>query len=213
MKKIKLISIALVLMATSCTTQRITTTWKTDQQPIRAFDKVMVLGLIVDTDRSIQENMENHFVDDLRALGYNAVSSLKEFGPKAFDKMTEEAAIDKLKNSSIDAVITIVLLDKQRERSYVPSDIYHSPFGYYNNYFWGYRSTLYRRIYSPGYYVIDTQYFWESNLFDMSDQKLLYSAQTQSFDPINSESMGHRYGKMIVKDMIKQQILSDKITK
>jgi hypothetical protein len=209
MKKI-IILISAVILILGCTTQRITNTWKTDEVVPNDYNKVLVLGLIIDADRSIQENMENHLAGDLRALGYNTVTSLKEFGPKAFDKMTEEDAIDKLKGKGIDAVVTIVLLDKLRERAYVPRDMNYSPFGYYNSYFWDYHRTMYRRIYSPGYFVVNTRYFWESNLFDMSNQKLIYSAQTQSFDPVDSEMMGHRYGKMIVKNMVAEKLLLDK---
>ncbi|MFI5139918.1 MAG: hypothetical protein ACHQIM_19005, partial [Sphingobacteriales bacterium] len=158
----------------------------------------------------VQENMENHFVNDLKDLGYNAVSSLQEYGPKAFDQMDEAAALAKLKNSGVDAVITIVLLDKQKEKSYVPGGIfYYSPYGYYHNSFWGYRTALYHRIYEPGYYVVDTKYFWESNLYDMSTQQLMYSVQTESFDPANSESLAHEYGQIIVKNMVEQNVLQN----
>lgn len=207
MKNIKWVSLALLLAAAGCSTSKITTSWKAENVTPKTYNKVMVLSLIREADRTIQENMENHFADDLKELGYNAVSSLKQYGPKAFDKMDEETAISELKNSGIDAVITIVLLDKQKERKYVPGTMHYSPYGYYYNRFWGYRTALYRRIYEPGYYVTDTKYFWESNFYDMSDQKLLYSVQTQSFDPVNSESMGHEYGQMIVKNMVKNNVL------
>ena len=209
MKKIKWIGFALLLMAAGCTTSKITTSWKAENTVPQKYNKILVLGLIREADRTLQENMENHFVGDLKELGYNVVSSLKEYGPKAFDKMDEEAALSKLKNSGVDAVITIVLLDKEKERKYVPGNMYYSPYGYYYNRFWGYRSTLYRRIYEPEYYVTNTKYFWESNLYDMSTQKLVYSVQTQSFDPANSESMGHEYGQMIVKNMVKQNVLQN----
>ena len=62
--------------------------------------------------------------------------------------------------------------------------------------------------YEPGYYVTDTKYFWESNFYDMSTQTLVYSVQTQSFDPANSESLGHQYGQMIVNDMVKNNIVN-----
>ena len=130
------------------------------------------------------------------------------FGPKAFDKMEEADAINKLKSSGIDAVLTIVLLDKAKEQKYIPANIYYSPFGYYSNRFWHYRVTLYNRIYEPGYYATNTRYFWESNLYDMSTQKLIYSVQTQSFDPDNIEAMGHEYGKMIVTNMLKNGVLA-----
>ena len=197
----------MLLIAAGCTTSKITSSWKADDVVAQKYNKVMVLGLIRESDRSIQENMENHLVGDLRELGYSAVSSLQEYGPKVFDKMDEEEALGKLKNSGVDAVVTIVLLDKEKERKYVPGNIYYSPYGYYYNRFWGYRTVLSRRIYEPGYYITDTKYFWESNLFDMNTQKLVYSVQTQSFDPVNSESMGHEYGQMIVNDMVKNNVL------
>jgi hypothetical protein len=207
MKRLLFATMGAVLLFLACSTSRLTTSWKAENFVPRKYNKVMILGLIREADRSIQENMENHFVGDLRELGYNAVSSLAEYGPKAFDKMEEEAAIDKLKSSGVDAVITIVLLDKKKESKYVPGNMYYSPYGYYYNRFWGYRGVLYRRIYEPGYYVTDTRYFWESNLYDMSTQQLLYSAQTQSFDPSSSASLGHEYGKMIVQDMVKKNVL------
>jgi hypothetical protein len=208
MKKFKSISIALLLIAVGCATTKITTSWKAKDAVPQKYNKIMVLGLIRTADRTIQEKMENHMVGDLKNLGYNAVSSLQEYGPKAFDKMDEEAALAKLKNSGVDAVITIVLLNKEREKSYVPGHIYYySPYGYYYNNFWGYRTALYHRIYEPGYYVVNTRYFWESNLYDMSTQKLIYSVQTQSFDPANSESLAHEYGQMIIKNMVQQNVL------
>lgn len=212
MKKIIGIASILFLVATGCTTSKITSTWKAENTVFQNYNKIMVLGLIREADRTLQENMENHFVSDLSNLGYNVVSSLKEYGPKAFDKLDEEAAIEKLKSSGVDAVITIVLLDKQKERKYIPGNMYYSPYGYYYNRFWGYYGTLYRRIYEPGYYVTDTKYFWESNFYDMSTRKLVYSVQTQSFDPANSESLAHEYGELIVKNMVKENVLQRKGT-
>ena len=213
MKYLFSVSIFLLFILGSCSTARITSSWKANDLELKPYKKVMVLGLIREVDRSIQESMENHFVGDLTLLGYEAVSSLKEYGPKAFDNISEEEAIAKLKNSGIDAVITIVLLDKRRERFYNTPDLNYSPFGYYNNWFWGYRDTMNRRIYEPGYFMMDTKYFWESNLFEMNGQKLVYSVQTQSFDPIDSGLMGHRYGKMIIKNLVSQKVLFNKLAK
>ena len=141
---------------------------------------------------------------------YHAISSLKEYGPRAFRQLKEEAILDKLQNSGFDAVITIVLLNKEKERYYVPGQPYYSPYvGYYRN-FYGYYTTIYNRIYTPGYYVTDTKYFRESNLFDVTSKELIYSVQTESFDYTSSDMLAHEYGKMIVKDMIKNQVLAKK---
>ena len=209
MKQIYWIGLILMIGSVGCSTLKITNSWRSDNKTDYKFKKILVLGLIRESDRSIQQNMENHLVEDLLQRGYKAESALTEYGPKAFDKIDEEAAIGKIKNTGVDAVITIVLLDKRKEKKYIPGNIYFSPYGYYYNHFWGYRSALYNRIYEPGYYVTDTKYFWESNLYDMSTQKLVYSVQTQSFEPSSTEKMGHEYGQIIVKDLLKNDILSN----
>ena len=208
MKNLKNITVLFLLAVGGCTTSKITSSWKADNAVPSYYNKILVMGLIRDADRSLQQNMENHIVGDLKELGYNAVSSFKEYGPKAFEGLDEQAAISKIKNNGVDGVLTIVLLDKEKERKYVAGAINYSPYGYYYNWFWGYHGTMYHRIYEPGYYVTDTKYFWESNFYDMSTQKLIYSVQTQSFDPASSESLGHEYGQMIVNDMVKNKVVN-----
>jgi len=165
----------------------------------------MVIGLIREADRAIREKMENHFVGDLTDLGYSAVSASALYGPKAFEDMGEKEVVQQLKDSGIDGVLTIVLLDKTREKNYKPV----SP---RQNYFWGYYSGRYNRVIRENnYYVINTKYYWESNLYALSekDQQLVYSVQTQSFDPASAETLGHEYGKMIVKNMLDKKVLQD----
>jgi hypothetical protein len=203
MKTLHWVGICLIVLLLSCNSSKITTSWKDESISARKFNKIMVIGIIREADRSIQEKMENHIVSDLTSLGYNAVSALQTYGPNAFKNLDTAAAVIKLKNSGVDAVLTIVLLDKEKERQFVPPT-YTVRYGG----FWGYREQLYNRIYQPGYYVTNTKYFWESNFYDMDIQKLLYSVQTQSFNPIDAENLGHEYGKIIVKNMEKQHILS-----
>jgi hypothetical protein len=57
--------------------------------------------------------------------------------------------------------------------------------------------------------VVNTRYFWESNLYEMTAQKLVYSVQTQSFDPADAESLAHQYGQMIIRNMVEQKVLID----
>ena len=127
--------------------------------------------------------MEEHIVADLKVLGYDATCSCTEYGPKAFENMKEEDAIKKLTGGGIDAVLTIVLLDKTKERYYVPGRVNYTPFNVYNRHWWGYYNTMYDRIHEQGYYEVSTKYFWESNFYDLETKELIYSVQTQSFDP------------------------------
>ena len=96
---------------------------------------------------------------------------------------------------------------KEKEKHYVPARIYYSPYVMYHRHFWGYYNTMYTRIYSPGYYVEDQRYFWESNLYDISNKELIYSVQTESYNPGSTKQLAHEYGELIVNDMIKNKVL------
>jgi hypothetical protein len=207
MKITIMVAAVFLMFAMGCSTSRITHSWKTESIPEKNYNKIMVVGLILNNDRNLREKMENHLVGDLSERGYTAVSSLKEYGPKSFENMKEQEVINKLNSSGVDAVITVVLLDKQRERDYIPGRIYYSPYTIYHRRFPGYYNTLYDRIYSPGYYQINTKYFWESNFYNIKNNELLYSVQTESFDPNSAEGLAHEYGKLIVNNMASQGII------
>ncbi len=193
-----------IIFLSGCSSSKITTSWKTKDAVATSYNKIMVIGIIRDADRSIQENMENHLVNDLQKLGYNALSSLKEFGPNGLKKTDTVAALMKLNESKVDAVLTVVLLDKEKEQQYITTN--------YRNRFQEYRYEMYGRIFEPGYYVTNTKYFWESNLYNLKTKQLIYSVQTQSFNPNDTEALAHEYGKLIIKNMLKEHVLKNKNT-
>lgn len=208
MNLIKLLPVALLFLA-ACSSSRVTHSWKSEF-PAKNYNKILVIAISGESDLLTKQQMEDHLAGDLKNQGYKAVSSLNEYGPRAFRQMSEEAVLDKIQHSGFDAVITIVLLDKEKERYYVPGHLYYSPYVNTYRHFWGYYNTIYNRVYTPGYYVTNTKYFWESNLFDVASKELIYSVHTESFDSASSESLAHEYGKLIVKDMVKNHVLNKK---
>ena len=207
MKYVTLLGTLVFVIASGCSTSYLTTSWKAENVAAKPYKKIMILGLIGDPDRRVRENMEEHMAGDLKDLGYNTVTSVGEYGPKAFENMKEEEAVKNLYDKGIDAVVTVVLLNKTKERYYIPARVRYSPYVIYHNDFWGYFSTMYGRVSSKDYYEVNTKYFWETNLYDLTNKALVYSAQSQSYDPESSHRLGHEYGLMIVKDMVKKSIL------
>jgi hypothetical protein len=208
MKKIiqTTISLFVILIIYSCVSSQITSVWKTPEPP-NNVKKILVLGIIREADRTLRINMENHLTSDLKKLGYYAFSAYQLYGPKEFENMSEQDVTRKLNLSDIDAVLTIVLLDKQKERMYVPGHIVYSPYGAYHERLYGYYQSLANRISAQGYYEMVTKYFWESNLYDVRNNKLLYSVQTQSFDPLSTNILAHEYGRKIVQSMVSDDVL------
>ena len=205
MKKIFLIIVAIFLFA--CQTSRITHTWKAENVSPKKYNKILVLGVLKDNDRELQSRMENHMVGDLKDLGYIAYAANTIYEPGTFSKGDTAKTVAAINNKGFDAVMTIVLLNKTKERYYVPGRVVYTPYAYYYNRFDRYYNTIYDRIYTEGYYTEDTKLFWESNFYDLNEKKMVYSAQTRSFDPGSKESLAHYYGVLIANNLVKQKIL------
>lgn len=209
MKKNLLPLLILLLTVTGCSTSAIMSSWTPPGTSVtpKPYRKVLVLGLINEPDRRIREKLEQHLAGDLRELGYAAVCACEEFEPNTFYGLTESQLLQQMEENSFDAVLTIVLLSKEKERIPKPGSLRYPPAGNYHRQFWDYYQYMNERTYQSGYYTESTRYFWETNLYDLDTHALVYSAQSQSFDPTSISNMAHEYGQMIVKDMLKKNIL------
>lgn len=199
----------MLLLASCSSSTKVTSSWKANNASNVKYQKVLVLGLMNEhnNDRAMKESMEKQLANELKSVGVNAVPASSEFPPNVFRNVKEKRALRMLRNKGYDAVMTIVLLDKSKEKNYTPGMVNYQPYGIYYNHFWGYYRTMYARVYTPGYYTTNTSYFWESNLYDLNNNKLLYSVQSKSFDPSSAQSLGSEYARQITKDMAKQGLV------
>ena len=191
----------------SCQTSKITNTWTENNISPKKYAKVLVLGILTDNDRELKFKMEDHLAKDLNDLGYNALAANKIFPPDTFVKGDTARAVDAINREGFDAVLTIVLLNKVKERQYVPAkplyDRETTLFNRFNRYYY----SIHDRIYAEGYYTENTKLFWESNFYDIDNKKLIYSSQTRSFDPGSKETLAHYYGILIANNLVKKKIL------
>ncbi|MDQ6843276.1 MAG: hypothetical protein M3Z92_02835 [Bacteroidota bacterium] len=211
MKNIKnLVLFAAFSLLAACSSTKVTSSWKAPEATAAnlSMKKIMVAALLPDRNRDLQRTMEKQLVSELNSKGIQAISAYEVYGPKYFPK-GEQKAVDKLRESGVDGFLTIVLLDKSKEKNYNPGYSQIEPIGYYRNWF-GYYRTVYGRVYTPGYYTTQNKYYWESNLYSLPDEKLIYSAQSQSFDPSSVAQLANDYSNKILNDMAKQGLLAKK---
>ncbi len=205
MKRVIGILLCILLLA-GCRSSYITSSWKNKSTATKSFTKILVLGIVRDSDRELQRNMEKHLAGDLAGLGYTAVTSIEEYGLKAFAGLTAKEMLAKLKSSHVNAVLTIVLLNKKMENQFISPRESSRPSGYFQNLFWEYFDNTSTRVFEPGYYIGNTEYFWESKLYGLDKPSLLYSAKTTSFNPASTEKLAHQYGRIIVRDMTRKKL-------
>lgn len=202
----------LTVLIFSCSSTKITSSWRAENATTKPYRNIMVWGLLAEKDSSIRHQMETHLVNDLIGKGYRAFASTDVYKSKAYKKINTAEIIDEFKNTGIDAVITIALLNKEKEEKFYPGGIQRVP-AYYSGTLDKYYSGIYERIFTPGYYITSTTYFWESSLFELPDAAMTYSVRTKSFDPLTTEKLAHENGLQIIKDMVKKKLILDLASK
>lgn len=195
----------------SCNSTKIISSWKAENRSPKTYHNIMVWGILTEKDSALRREMETHLVNDLVAKGYHAISSLDVYRYKAYQKLSEKEILTEFKNSGVDAVVTIVLLDIAKEEMYVTPGIINNPsaFDHVDKYY----SAIYDKVFSPGYYITTTNYFWESNLFEVAIDKLVYNVKTKSFDLASTNLLAHEYGQSILKNMLKNKVIRDQLKK
>lgn len=202
----KIIVLAIVsVFFLACSNTKVTYSWKAENKVTKAYRNIMVWGILTEKDSALRTAIEKHLVNDLLSKGYRAFSSMDVYRSKAYKRLSSKEILDEFKNSGVDAVITITLLKKENEEMYIPATVVSTapPLGQVEKYY----SSVYDRIFLPAYYMTTTNYFWESNLFEVAGDKLAYSVRTKSFDPSSTERLAHENGLMIISDMIRKKVI------
>jgi hypothetical protein len=205
MKKLIFFMLAFFLMG--CFSTKITKVWTADNIAPKKYKKVLILGVLPENEKELQVKIENHLADDLREMGYLAIAANKIFPPGTFVRGDTARAVAALAGKGFDGIMTIVLLDKKKDTYYVPGKITdysnidrYSKFNLYYN-------TVADRIYAPGYFGEETKYIWENKFYDLTTNKLVYSARSRSFDYTSKNKLAHTYGMLMAESLVNKNIL------
>lgn len=198
----------IIVILPSCSSTELLSSWKADNANLKKYNKVLVVGLTGAKDRDIRESVESAMVNALRTNGITAEAASDNYGPKAFEKMSDEAVIKKVKSDGYDGIMMLALLDKAKEKNYTPGRVSYTPYYTYYSRYWRQWRTMYDRVYEPGYYTNTTNYTLEANLYNVGEDKLEYSAQAKSFDPGDAQVLASSFTKTVVADMIKKGVVS-----
>ena len=206
MKRIGLFLMGIGLLSmVACTSTKLTSSWKTPDARLDTSKKIIVIALVPPRERSLRILMENELVSELQKEGFKAISAYATYGPDETLGKDEKSALRKFRNKDVDQVLTIAMVDKSRQRDFVPG----GPYGYpYYGGWWPYYRGWYGGMYTPGYYTVNVRYQWDTNLYDLGQKKLIYNAQSEAIDPPTAYRQAYLYARQIVKDMQKQQLIA-----
>jgi len=207
MKTKILILLSGIIFLQGCSSSHIIVAWKNQYQP-ENYTKIMVVGIVTGKDHLLRKEIETDLANELKEIGYFAVSAIEEFGEAGLANLSQEETYRKLCDNSIDAVITITLIDRSKEKIAGPKKSYGYPHNYYYDRIWNYRNI--RADLSVEEKNKNPQYSWESILFNLRTLEAECTIQTKSFSSVNEERLGREFEKQIILKMIRQKVLIKK---
>ncbi|MFW6370123.1 MAG: hypothetical protein ACOC10_02830 [Bacteroidota bacterium] len=201
-------SFIMMIIVFSCgSSTTITGTWERQEIP-RDYNNVLVAALTPQT--GIKATIENEMAQNLSEVGVEASQSIEVLPPKfSDDDNQKQRVLDAIQTNEVDAILTVTVIDEETETRYSPGAASYAPypaFDFYGN-FWGYYSHWYPRFDSPGYYSEDKIYFIETNLYDADTEDLIWSAQSETYNPADIETFSEDFAEEIVEQLTEDGIL------
>lgn len=201
---------ASMLCLVSCgPSQRVTSSWTNPQKPVATkFSKVFIAALV--NNAAYKNVIENDLAAAATARGYQVVKSGDLISPNFTNENApkKDAILQQVRASGCDAIFTVSLVDKQSETRYVPGTTTYSPYMGYGGYgFGGYYGYMAPSIYStPGYTTTDKTYFMEARLFEAASENMVWSAQSEAYNPSKIDKFSKDYSSMLVEQMQKDLV-------
>ena len=115
-----LITIVICHIFQSCNSTQLLSSWTAPSLKMTNYKKVLVIGLMGEKDVELRQDMEIDMTNALRNQGIMAYSAFATYGPTAFKEKDPRTALHDVNDHSFDAILCMVLIDKDKEQYYVP---------------------------------------------------------------------------------------------
>ncbi len=201
-KQIVLLSLCFLFLS-SCSASKLLSTWESDTAAQFNTAKVLVIGVArEETKRRIYEDT---FTDSLLSMEVDAVASYT--ASKEAIEPTEKHLREIVKKSGCDSVLITHMVGASEKDFYQPNNriVGTNNIGSYGLY--GYYPFIYRSVYSGGSYVSTTKIVLETILYDVSSEKRVWSARSESIDPVMTRKYYQQLIDLFLSDLKSKDIL------
>ena len=195
--------LAVVLLAGCATSStQLTNTWKDPSAPGTRFKKVLTVCACKDdgTRRTVEDRL---------------AAAIKGSEP-SYSVLTDDQLGDRertkaaLRDGGFDGVVMLRLVSVDKSQTYVPGSTYVVPVGYHSMYGgWGYGGyAAYGAVYDPGYVREDQLVNFDTNIYRVADEKLLWASRSQTDNPSSVNEVIDGIIAETAKEMKKQGVIS-----
>jgi len=191
--------ICLSLALTSCGPKiKVVNSWSDDSLSNYSIDSVLVIG-VARSDLT-RKMFDDSFVEAFTEKKVRAMPGY-QFIPLEKHEFPDRTVVEKIiKETGTKSVLITRIIDKETVTNvsgggiysvYNPSPYTHSMYDYYG----------YSISYIPPTEIVDDILYMESNLYDIANNKLLWSVQTKTVNPVKSKDEFRLFVKELMDDL------------
>lgn len=203
-----LILISAITISACGPTQRITNSWINPEATSKGpYQSIFVIVLSPSKETSF--SVEDRLAGIISSRGQKVVLSSAVFPPNLSisENFTREEMAEAIRRTGCDAVFVVALLDVKSVETYHPGTAYYPmSYGMYGSYY-GYYNYYYPQVYSPGYYSSDNTYYIETNFYELDTDQLLWSIQSEAYNPSSIDSWFDRYSYDLLNELEKEGLI------
>lgn len=176
-----LASMYILVLVAGCSSTKISSVWMDTEVVPPTFQKVVVI--VMGRDQNLRRLAEDTFVHSLPRK-VQGVPSYTLFSGEVMPELSEVRA--RVNEVGADGVVVYRLVAVEKTGSYMPGVAYATPYPYYGTFgaYWGYAAPV---VYESGYRVEDQVVRVESNAYSVADERLVWTAQSETLNPGSAE--------------------------
>jgi hypothetical protein len=206
MKKSHLPLLALIILIFgACSSPKQSTGVWVNKEKIqgKTFKKLFIVVMTADIEaRSV---VENDLAKVATKRGLEVVKSIDVMSPNLSDPLApaKDEIVKQVKATGCDAVLIAALLKQDEDAHYTPGGTAYTvmPTVAWSGTYVGYYSYYQPTVYTPSYYSKEKSYFMQSNLYDAASQEIMWSVQSEIFNPSSLDKFSRSYTQTLIKQL------------
>lgn len=173
---------------------RIETNWKAPDLKPESFKKIVAIAM--SKDQTLRRIAEDEFVKRLpqETQGVPGYSLLPE---STVGEPEKAKAL--IRESGVDGAVVLRVVGVDKDLQYSPGTPHYTLYGYYG---WGWAT-----VNTPDYLKLEKTVRVEASVYSVTDEKLVWTAQSASTDPKSVRTLIDDVVRLVVKEMTKLKLI------
>jgi hypothetical protein len=175
--------------------------WQEENYQKGNIDKVLILGIFNKDKPLLRRNFEDGMAKAFTDIGISATPSMDHM---PYDQTIDSTTFEKyFKDLDVDAVAVSRLVGIDQSRDYKAGYLYTIPLSTYYG-FYGYYYTGIQYANSSGYLSQNVVVVLETNIYNTTDEKLIWSGVSETVDPQKASDVITSFGDELVSKLKKE---------